>query len=187
MNCIFEDRNDWDNGEGYYGTTTYKIYKCPVCKDITLIDHTISNAFEDDIDIKYPTDNVDYAKVPSNIKTAFEAAVKTKGIDTAICMQSLRRTLEMICKDKNAQGGDLRDKIKDLVDKKILPEMMNDACYIIRQNGNNAAHADDIQFSDYDVDQVIKLVAAIINYLYSMPYRIGQLKESLVKRNQERK
>ena len=90
----------------------------------------------------------------------------------------------MICKEKGASGKDLKDKISDLISQKILPEMMADACWIVRQSGNDAAHADDIIFSEREVEEIIEYVSTVINYLYSMPVRIAKLKQQIQERKQ---
>lgn len=61
----------------------------------------------------------------------------------------------------DAKGETLEKKIEFLVEKKSLPEMLNDACWIIRKMGNAAAHADDIKVHAYDVDKVIEYVAVM--------------------------
>lgn len=164
------------------------LFQCPVCKNPTIISEYIS-ANEQPINFtetayEFPTSNVHFDGVPQNIKTAFDSAIKTKGIDRAICILSLRRTLEMICKEKGASGKDLKDKISDLISQKILPEMMADACWIVRQSGNDAAHADDIIFSEREVEEIIEYVSTVINYLYSMPVRIAKLKQQIQERKQ---
>lgn len=158
------------------------LFECPVCHNPVLVSDYTCQGMPDgysEITIEYPNLNVNYKGVPESIKNAFTAAVRTKGIDRAICLLSLRRTLEMICKDKSAEGKDLESKIADLVNKKILPEMMNSACWILRQLGNDAAHADDVEFTELDVKECIEFISIIINYLYSMPIRIDQLKSKI--------
>ena len=102
-----------------------------------------------------------------------------KNIDTAICSLSLRRVLEAICKDKGVTSGTLEEKIQVMIDRKILPEMFNDACWIVRQLGNSAAHGDDRFFSVYQVDQTIDFMKNILNYLYSLPIKMKNLRESI--------
>lgn len=167
------------------------IFQCPVCKNPTLISaymsvngHPINFA---ETTYEFPTTNVHFDGVPENIKTAFDSAIKTRGIDRAVCILSLRRTLEMICKEKGASGKDLKEKIDDLIKKKLLPEMMADACWIIRQSGNDAAHADDIIFTEREVEEIIEYVSTVINYLYSMPVRIAKLKRQIEERKQSLK
>lgn len=162
--------------------TEWILFECPVCHNPVLVSEYYCCGMPDgysELTIEFPSLNVNYQRVPSAIKNAFTAAVRTKGIDRAICLLSLRRTLEMICKEKNAQGNNLQSKIKDLVDKKVLPEMMNDACWILRQLGNDAAHADDVEFTEQEIKECIEFISVIINYLYSMPIRISRLKSNI--------
>lgn len=162
----------------------WHVFECPVCHKPVLISEYCFDAQESRPEIKteYPTIAVSRDGVPKDIYSAFESAVKTKGIDYSICLLSLRRVLEMICKDKGAEGRDLEKKINDLIEKKIFPPMIEDACWIIRQMGNDAAHADKIAVYTYDIDQVIGYVATIIDYLYSLPYRVEKMKKKIEKR-----
>lgn len=166
-------------------TTTWFVYQCPVCGNPVMISKTLPNSMPEqfaEYRYQFPTKNIDYTGVPENIKTAFESAVRTRAIDSAICILSLRRTLEMICKDKGAEGRDLKSKIQDLIDKKILPEMMNDACWIVRQSGNDAAHADSVVFTPFEVQEMINYVTIVIEYLYSLPVRVADLKNKIFER-----
>jgi hypothetical protein len=113
----------------------WDFYECPVCHNPTLIrNYTFDVASQDDYvetesTTAFPFPLINKDGVPPAIADAFDAAVK-----------------EMIAKDKNATGKTLEDKIESLVERKELPEMLNDACWIIRQLGNSAAHADDVKF-----------------------------------------
>lgn len=93
----------------------------------------------------------------------------------------------MVCKDKNAKGKNLESKIDDLIEKKVLPEMMRDACWIVRQCGNEAAHADDVEFSNSEVTEVIEYVGSVINYLYSTPVKVADLRRRIEERQKKRK
>ena len=165
----------------------WHVFECPVCHKPVLISEYCFDAQESRPEIKteYPTIAVSRDGVPKNIYSAFESAVKTKGIDYSICLLSLRRVLEMICKDKGAEGRDLEKKIDDLIEQNILPSMIEDACWIIRQMGNDAAHADKIAVYTYDIEQVIGYVATIIDYLYSLPYRVEKMKQKIKDRKKK--
>ncbi len=167
----------------------WHVFECPVCHKPVLISEYCFDAQESRPEIKteYPTIAVSRDGVPKDIYSAFESAVKTKGIDYSICLLSLRRVLEMICKDKGAEGRDLEKKINDLIEKKIFPPMIEDACWIIRQLGNDAAHADKISVYTYDVEQVIGYVATIIDYLYSLPHRVEKMKSKIEERKSSEK
>lgn len=165
----------------------YYIFECPVCyKPVIISEHCLDiNDEVPKFEVEYPSINISSEGVPNKIYSAFESAIKTKGIDYSICLLSLRRVLEMICNDKGAQGKTLENKIKNLVESKLLPEMIGDACWIIRQLGNEAAHSDKIEVYSYDVEQVIGYVGTIIDYLYSMPQRINSMKETIIKRKSQ--
>ena len=165
--------------------TEWTLFECPICHNPVLFSEYTCAGMPDgysDTKIEFPDLNIHNKGVPEKIRTSFLAAARTRGIDRAICLLSLRRTLEMICKDKNAEGKNLENKISDLVQKKILPEMMNDACWVLRQLGNDAAHADDIVFTESEVRECIEFVSIIINYLYSMPTRVEELRNRIEKR-----
>lgn len=160
----------------------WHIFECPVCNKPVIISEYILDAAEyvpPEIKTEYPTIAVSPEGVPNEIYSAFESAVKTKGIDYSICLLSLRRVLEMICKEKGAVGKDLEKKIENLIEQNILSPAFADACWIIRELGNCAAHADKMNFYPYQVDQVIEYVSTIINYLYSMPARVSALKKKV--------
>ena len=163
----------------------WDIFECPVCHTPVVVSTYVFDAAEElpEISIKFPNSLIHRDGVPAEIASAFESAVRTKGIDSAICLLSLRRVLEMICKDKKANGNNLEAKIKNLVDAKVLPEMFDDACWIIRKLGNEAAHADTVNFSDYEAEQVIDFLSIIIEYLYSVPSRIAKMKKRLIARD----
>lgn len=163
------------------------IFECPVCnKPVLISEYFFAPYNETTRKIEYPTVAISKEGVPKDIYAAFESAIKTKGIDYAICLLSLRRVLEMICKDKGAVGNTLEQKIQSLVDKNIFTSTIDDACWIIRQLGNEAAHADKIEVYQNDIEQVIEYIALIIKYLYSMPYQVKIMKEQVKKRKSKK-
>ena len=160
------------------------VFECPVCnKPVIISEYTFDAAHATPTRrTEYPTVAISTDGVPIEIYSAFESAVKTRGIDHAICLLSLRRVLEMICKDKGETEGSLEIKVNALVEKKVLPPMIGEACWIIRKLGNEAAHADNINVYASDLEQVIAFVSAIIDYLYSLPHRVEKMKKRVEKR-----
>lgn len=155
---------------------------CPVCNKVSLIEVYNNDCFSDydpAIETLYPQSTIDFTGVPKNIKTAFESALRVKNIDTAICAIALRRVLEAICKDKGANGNTLEAMIHDMIEKSILPKMFDDACWIIRQLGNSAAHGDNKTFSSHHIEQTINFMQNIILYLYTLPIKIEVLRTTI--------
>ena len=171
ISCSVLEHEDW------------YVFECPVCHRPVIIR-------QDTFDIAsytyrpvtvYPSFLMSPAGVPKEIYSAFEAAIRTKGIDYAICLLSLRRVLEMICKEKGAIGKDLETMIENLISTGVLSSAFSDACWVIRQLGNGAAHADKSDIYAYHIEQTIEFVSTIINYLYSMPVRVAGMKKSIEK------
>ncbi|QAY67535.1 DUF4145 domain-containing protein [Paenibacillus protaetiae] len=189
---LMEHEEIWDYSVNYYSpayiTSFFKqweMYLCPVCTEVT-IQRTTSFSEETEPNgnpIKY-TDTIfplgfsENKHLPSPVRDAFEAALKVRNLDGAVCIMALRRTLEKMCKHKNAKGKDLFSKLKDLQSENILPPIMEGISYILRKEGNSAAHADDKEFSSETVKLMIEFTEVILDYVYSLPAKIekAQLK-----------
>ncbi len=160
----------------------YHILHCPVCHGVTLLkrstDQTMQNmdgSYDFSYKILYPDISTDNKGVPKNIVSAFESAKKVEKIDSSICALSLRKVLELICKDKKAQGNTLEKQIEDLVSKNILPTTFDDACKHIRLIGNEGAHDDHLSIPKSELKTLIEYLDSIINYLYIIPAKIKKL------------
>lgn len=161
--------------------------KCPVCRKVSLIqkytDESMCDPFEDKvyyyINNIYPLNNYRMDNVPERISSTFEASLKVKEIDMELCLIGFRKVLELICKDNNASGNKLEQKINDMIKKNIFPKDMEVAYWIIRQVGNKAAHDKKLDLTKYDIDEIASLLYSIINYLYIIPKKMIGLKEKI--------
>ena len=179
-----------DIDDCFDGFCHWLLVDCPVCKHASLIGmFTEPGMFDENGDqlfdekILYPQINMPTEGTPEAIKSALESAIKIKEIDTTTCVMALRRVLELICKEKGANGKTLESKLKNLVKNNILPSGFDSACAVIRMLGNSAAHADKVVFYNHEVDELISLLQNIVMYLYALPIKIGKLKEKLEKLN----
>lgn len=185
---LTEKDDIWDHSSDLYQpvyiVSYYKrwdLYLCPVCKEVTLERIT---SFSEEIEPNgrpiyhyefiYPHNTHNNEYIPKAVNDAFEAAIKVSKLDGAICIMGLRRTLEKMCKDKGATGDDLFRKLKDLQLKSILPPIMDKISYILRKEGNSAAHADDIEFDTETVSLMIEFTMVVLDYVYSLPAKIQQ-------------
>lgn len=185
MNKIGEYRNDWDE-EGYYGYYLYKMFSCPICSKVTLLEVYWDVALEDsngnkffEEEIIYPVSKVKVQAVPKAVKDAFEAALKVSKIESTMCLIGLRRTMEAICNHQKAEGKNLFNMIDNLVNKGILPPVLKEASSITRVLGNSAAHGEDIAMSKHDIPVVIEFIQYIIDYLYVLPEKIKRQKKKI--------
>jgi len=83
----------------------------------------------------------------------------------------LRALIETICKEKNAEGGNLFKKIDDLVIKQILTPTGCTILHKIRTLGNDAAH-EVKPHSDKQLGLAMDVVEHILNDIYILPNKV---------------
>ncbi|WP_133304962.1 DUF4145 domain-containing protein [Paenibacillus pinisoli] len=166
--------------------TYWDLYLCPVCDQVTLLKTSKNTEERDPVDytltpseiILYPNVSLEDAGIPQKVRKSFEAAMRIKNVEGTLCAIGVRRTLEMMCKDKGARGKDLFHKLKDLSEKGVLPPIINDMAKVLRVLGNEAAHGDDRDFSEEVIESMIRFTHVILDYVYNLP---GQLSGIQVK------
>lgn len=166
----------------------WKLLTCPVCHFLTLYqiytDETMQDIEDGELvqlyesQIIYPENRMIFKEVPDEVASAFESALKIKKIDKQICLISLRRTLELICSDKGAKGKSLQSKISNLIKRNIFPKDLENAFSVIREYGNSGAHSN-IALTDYQLNELIRILYSVIDYLYITPKKAVQMKEKL--------
>ncbi len=191
VTCYTHEWRDYAND--IWTETTWNLYFCPVCSNVTLenlyifsedycIDEFGDQSLAKNLTTLYPhPPSTSELGIPINIKKSFEAAQKVRHIDGAICALSLRRTLEMICKDKGQNEGNLFIKLRNLSQQGILPTILDQMATVLRQLGNVAAHADDTEneFPSELVPDLIEFTDTILNYLYILPARIQDIQNKM--------
>lgn len=92
---------------------------------------------------------------------------------------ALRRTLELLLKDKGATKWGLKDKIEEIAAKGLLPDTLKEASSLAKMLGDTAAHDKELEIDQYDVEAMVEFIGFIIEYLYVVPDRINAYKERL--------
>ena len=105
--------------------------------------------------------------------------MKTKSIDKYVCLMALRRTLELLLKDKGATKWGLKDKIEEIAAKGILPDTLKEASSLAKMLGDTAAHDKDLEIDQYDVEAMAEFVGFVIEYIYVVPKKINDYKTRL--------
>lgn len=167
---------------------TWLLLKCPVCNMVSLTrKYDNEDLITDEVQVLYPRTKGNLVGLPAHIKEAYESALKIEKISISMCLLAMRKTLEAICRDKNAKGNSLDEMVQDLIVEKILPESLKDACWIIRYLGNEAAHDNFVSIQQRDIEIVIGFMESIINYIYSQPKIINNLKNEILDRKTMKK
>ena len=98
----------------------------------------------------YPALRIDFNKtnIPPPIISALEEAITCHANECFIAAAIMvRKTLEALCRERGAQGKDLKERIRDLGTKIVLPKELLDGLDDLRLLGNDAAH---IESHEYD-------------------------------------
>ena len=133
-------------------------------------------SYYDEKSILYPLSSMESTSVPKKVKEAYEAALKTKSIDKYVCLMALRRTLELLLKDKGATKWGLKDKIEEIAAKGLLPDTLKEASSLAKVLGDTAAHDKELEIDQYDVEAMAEFIGFIIEYLYIVPDKISTYK-----------
>ncbi len=90
----------------------------------------------------------------------------------------IRKTLEAVCEDRGATGGNLKDRISDLKTELTLPNALFEAMDHLRMLGNDAAHIEAKTHDEVGKDEVlagVDLTKEIIKATYQYKDLLGRL------------
>lgn len=87
-----------------------------------------------------------------------------------------RSALQLALREQNATGKNLKQEIDDLAAKGILPPIMKEWSDHVRELGNDSAHPNPQQglINPQDATDIVNFLDFLLEYLYSLPYRIQQ-------------
>jgi hypothetical protein len=129
----------------------------------------------------YPPESVDFdsSDLPPAVLDAFKEAVECHA---HACYKAsaimVRKTLEEVCADRGAEGGNLKERLNALRGKLSLPNEMFDALHDLRLLGNDAAH---VELSDFDgidkekVEVALDIGKEILKAAYQYKSIMGRL------------
>lgn len=95
-----------------------------------------------------------------------------------------RSALQAALRNQQAEGGNLKEEIDDLLQKGILPKIMKEWSDEIRLLGNESAHPNDSSQppSEKDVRDVINFLDYLLMYLFDLPSQIQEFRERKLKK-----
>ncbi len=130
----------------------------------------------------YPPVRLDFdpENLPSNVLRTFEEAISchASGLYIAAAIM-VRRTLEEVYAERQAQGKDLKQRIADLRSQIIIPQELLDAMDELRILGNDAAHIEAKEYdniSDAEVTVAIHFTKEILKSLYQYSALLTKLR-----------
>lgn len=163
----------------------YVIAECKRCGGISI--YASAEYFDNPDDLNsaillYPQEK-SLEGVPQKVKESYAEAKRIKKISPYAFAVMIRRAMEFLCKDQNAQGKNLNSMLKDLSNKEIIPKTLSEMTDVLRILGNLGAHASDTKIDMGDVNILNDFFLAVVEYIYTAPEKIKRYKESLLKKN----
>jgi hypothetical protein len=121
-----------------------------------------------------PSPSYAEAGVPADIAEDMQEAIRAHafGLNTAAGVLG-RRVIEMMTREKNAAGGNLKARIDDLCTKGVVPQNMKEHAHEIRAVGNDAAH-ETAKFSADDAADVLDFAREVLHHVYVAPHRLAE-------------
>lgn len=152
------------------------LFQCDVCSSISL--QCFSPDISEDFFQLFPVVK-NLNDVPAVVQNSYSEAVKVKNISPLAFSSLIRRSLEYVCIEQNAEGKDLYAKLEDLSRKGIIPDTLARMSHAIRSFGNIGAHAKDTTVGKDEVQIIDDIFLAILEYVYIAPQKLKKAEEHL--------
>jgi len=130
----------------------------------------------------YPALRIDFDKtnIPSPVVSALGEAITCHANECFIAAAIMvRKTLEELCRERGAQGKDLRGRIRDLGTKIVLPKELLDGLDDLRLLGNDAAHIESREYDQVGKDEVeigIEFTKEVLKATYQYSALLNRLR-----------
>lgn len=133
--------------------------------------------------VSYPTEHIDFdsTDIPSSVLSSFEEAIVCHANQCSVASAIMvRKTLEELCKNRGANGSNLKKRLEDLRSKIVLPQDLLDGLDDLRLLGNDAAH---IESQEYDkvgqeeVELAIEITKEVLKAVYQYSSLINKLQK----------
>jgi hypothetical protein len=165
----------------------WELLLCPTCANVMLfekgcqiLDEYIadSNIFSQ-TRLLYPKARKLFKHLPEDVAQSYEIACKLLPIEPIACAVFVGRTLEFLCIDRNAVGNTLDKMIKDLANRRDIPEVVADMAHSLRYFRNIGAHASKVAIDKDDAEVLLELCEVILEYVYEAPAMLQKVKNRI--------
>lgn len=149
----------------------------PSCQTHSFVVHDGS-----DVLISYPAETIDFdaSNIPTSITNAFKEAITCHANRCFIASAILvRKTLEELCFDRRASGANLKEQIRDLGSKVLLPKEMFDGLDDIRLLGNDATHVKSQEYNQIgqaELDVAIEFTKEVLKAIFQYASLVDKLR-----------
>jgi hypothetical protein len=130
----------------------------------------------------YPGLRIDFDKtnIPALVVSALEEAITCHANECFIAAAiMIRKTLEELCRERGAQGKDLKQRIRDLGTKIVIPKELLDGLDDLRLLGNDAAHIESREYDQVGKEEVevgIEFTKEVLKATYQYSALLNRLR-----------
>src|SRR5207245_124964 len=130
----------------------------------------------------YPPERIDFdpTNVPTKVLAALEESLTCHANDCFVAAAIMvRKTLEELCRDREAVGSDLKARIKALGTKVILPSELLAGLDDLRLLGNDAAHIESREYDKVGKEEVeigLELAKEVLKAVYQYSALLNRLR-----------
>lgn len=155
--------------------------RCPHNNCRTLVYH-IRSLQDGSLTATFPFLRIDFdkANIPDKVLSALEEAITchSNGCFVASAIM-IRKTLDLLCLDRGATGGTLKERIASLGNKVLIPRELLEGMDDLRLLGNDAAHVESKIFDDVGKEEIeiaIGVTKEIMKAVYQYKNLLAKLK-----------
>lgn len=177
--CSADSDFEYLDAEGHKGfePATYSFFQCNGCTRVSLyiwsaLHRPPSEFGEQD----YPKAPSELGGVPATVRMAYEQAQEAKSHSKLAYAMLARRVLDVIAKDRCPEERNLSRALGVLARNAEIPPVLAEAAKHIRLFGNSATHEAEASFNEMHVRMIETFLAAMVDYLYTMPSTLHEFK-----------
>ena len=167
-------------GEPIWDHCWWAILKCTTCSKLSLYkDEWDEEQKKWGSSLVYPISPSAPKEVPIKIREAFDESISVFQRAPSLAAVGIRKCLEGISDDQNAQGRTLAQRINFLSSNGVIPKTLTDMMDISRALGNVGAHFAESTITADEVKSLIEFTLAIFEYIYVAPGKVEEVRKSV--------
>ena len=160
--------------------------RCTRCNELSLYTDWTGSPVTGDLSkarLIYPNEDRYHDYIQKELSDDLREARKVKRISPIAYAVLMRRALEFLCKDQNAKGRNLHEKLIYLFNQKKIPNYLRKTSHILDEFGNTGANTGE-RVSDEYLETMDDFVCLLIDYLYVAPKKVENILSVMDKKGQ---
>lgn len=131
----------------------------------------------------FPPESIDFDStgLPATVLATITEAIQchANGCYVAAAIM-IRKTLELLCEDRGATGANLKERIRQLRSRVVMPTELLDGLDHLRLLGNDAAHVNSLTYANVGREEVevgIDVTKEVLKSMYQYNAIVDRLKK----------